>query len=893
MVRRLPNLVLIAMLFTIPTAFGKPARAGELSKGNDTESKIVREQMSPISSPKADTLAEARGRHTIVSRASVSDSTSPGQNFVLKGTFLRRSPLRDYIANVGLQPGLFQLDGNLYVRGSTPEQNSFLVNGVNVTNLLYGEPGTHITPEAVEGARVYSGGYSAEYGDALGGIISTRLRTGGRKLRATLRLETDNYTGQGKSSLGGYSYGYSDYVATIGGPLVTNKIRFFVAAENEFYRDPGILSGTTATPLFWSGLGYISLATDPQVTLAHPDYFLSDTLNLNCPGGNRIGGQFNNYTYTGTLLFDLGKLKLEAAGSYSYAFSQDEAGIEDMFDTERLPVNRHQGGFGTLTLTHFLSPETYYQLGVTYFRSLDQTGLDPALLTDFADYGSPASNPPLNNGSSFLVSSPWTIFGSPEKGGVTVYQPGTLLATNPTLNSQTSIGTRLDFSTTVDKNRLTIGGEYTYSTIRHFATNVPTVFYSIINDNSLNDLQKETSLLQYTRNYGYDAFGHAINSDIAVGPTRITLGPPHPVIGAVYIRDEIALPDVSLDIGLRYDYFNLDSWTFERGITAIRIDSFTVFSSNSIANMAPTTQLSPRLAFSFRAGDKTTISARYGRFIQEPALAQVYFGMGIPNPLTDTLNYGLRPERSTLYEVSLSQAISENASINITGFYKEMTDLIQVDLLAPWPISHFSFPTLVNRRSATSEGLEVTVMLRRTRRVEGEMNFTFSNAKYSPASWGNISVDYRFEEGDGGPILERSGVDLLLQYVSGYPYSVANPAIPAGRTYYQQATPTFSTPGTLELDARIDKTVRAGPVDVMFYIYAINLLNTKEAENVFAQTGNPADNGWLSSAAGEAYAAGMTDPSLYRDLYTSAYLGNNSGNFRRPRQIRFGMEIKY
>ena len=892
MARRITNLVLIAILFTIPTIHSNPAWAGETSKRNDSDGNTVHQHLLPTNCLIADALAGPNAEDTTGSHASIPDSASANQSLLLKGSVLRRSPVRDYIANVALQPGLFQLDGRLYVRGSTPEQNSFLVDGVNVTSLLYGGLGTHITPEAVAETRIYSGGYPAAYGDALGGIISTELRTGGRRLHASLRMDTDNYTGPGHSSLGGYSYGYSDYVATIGGPLVTNKIRFFATAENEFYSDPGIVNGTVVTPLFWSGLNFNGLVANPQFSLAHPNLALSDTLNLKYPGGNHIGGQFNEYTYTGTLLIDLGKLKLEAAGSYSYTFSQGEAGIQDIFDAQRLPVNRHEGGFGTLSLTHILSPETYYRLGVTYYRSLDQTGLDPVLLTDFADYGSPESNPALNGGNSNLLSSPWNIFGSKSEGGLTIRQPGTLLANNPMLYSQTSIETRLDFSTTVNRNRLTIGGEYSYSTIRHFAASSPTVFYSIVNDNSLNYLQKETSLLQYTRNYGYDAFGNAINNDIMVGPNIITLGPPHPVIGAVSIRDHIDLPDVSLDIGLRYDYLNPDSWTFNDGIMTTQVDSFTVFTSKSITNTAPTGQVSPRLAFSFRAGDRTTVFARYGRFIQEPPLAMAYSDVGFRNNFTDTLNYGLKPVRSTLYEAGFSQAISRNASVSITGFYKEMTDLIQVDLLEPappWP----QIPTLVNRGSATTEGLEVTVKLRRTKRVEGEMNFTFSNSEYSPSTWGNISVDYRFKEGDGGAILERSGVDLLLQYIGGYPYVVANPTIPAGLTYRLDPSPSFTTPSILELDARIDKTVRAGPVNVMFYIYAINLLNTKEAENVFPQTDNPADNGWLSSAAGQAYAQAMTDPALYESVYTSAYLGNNSGNFRRSRQIRFGIEFQY
>ena len=265
------------------------------------------------------------------------------------------------------------------------------MDGTNVADILSGGMGVRITPDAVKEIRVLTGGYPAEDGGAIGGIVSTELQTGGKNLNASLRMETDNFTQQGKSFLGGYSYGYSDYVATLSGPLVTNMVRFFVSAENEFYRDPGIVGGTTVTPIYWNGLSYTGLVTEPQFTMAYPNSMLSDTLNLNYPGGNHVGGQFNDYSYTGTLLFDLGSTRIQTAGSYSYTFSQDEAGIEDIFDTQKLPVNKYQNGFGNIRLTNYFSPQTFFDLNLNYWRSFEQSGLDPKLLTNFTNYGSPES----------------------------------------------------------------------------------------------------------------------------------------------------------------------------------------------------------------------------------------------------------------------------------------------------------------------------------------------------------------------------------------------------------------------------------------------------------------------------------------------------------------------
>ena len=272
-----------------------------------------------------------------------------------------------------------------------------------------------ISPDAVDQIEVQTGGYPAEFGGANGGIVSTQLRTGGEKMKLSVRAESDDYTSQGKKALGGYSYGYSDYVGSVSGPIVSDKVRFFGTAENQFYRDPGSFvaasqSGQNATtgagtnfgyasPRFWSGFNYSGLIAAPQFTAAHPNTAISDTLNLNYQPGNLEGGQLDQYSYTGTLLFDLGNIQLRTSGAYSDVFSQDPAGIANILNLDRLPVNKYQNGFGNVKLTQFFNPKTYYELNVNYFRNYYKTGWDPALQGDFAAYGDTISNPTFHGGS--------------------------------------------------------------------------------------------------------------------------------------------------------------------------------------------------------------------------------------------------------------------------------------------------------------------------------------------------------------------------------------------------------------------------------------------------------------------------------------------------------------
>jgi outer membrane receptor protein involved in Fe transport len=883
----------------------------------------------------------------IVAQRPLIEKSATNETRIINSEFLSALPIRDVTQAAAMQPGVVLRNNLVYIRGSRPDATGFTIDGVNVTDIYSGGSGVQLPQDAIEQVQVQTGGYPAEYGGANGGLISTQLRTGGDRLRLSLQAETDNYTKQGKEALGGYSYGYSDYVGTISTPVVSDKVRFFGAVENTFYRDPGNFTAAsdnglgvdanTAVPRFWNGINFSQLVTDPQFTLAHPGAALSDTLNLNYPGGNRIGGQLDRYSYTGTLLFDLGDIQVRTAGSYSDVYSQNTASITNMFDTRRLPINKYQNGFGNLKFTQFLTPKTYYELNLNYYRNFNQTGLDPKLLTNFAAYGDTsagASNPSLNGGQTNLINAPWNIFGPTSGGGLSINQPGTLLATTPAITSETSVGARLDFSTTTDKNALKFGGEYTYYTIRHFAPSRITGIYGIMQNSSLTLSQKEAALRTggYD-NYGYDILGNPINSDIKVGPNIVDFGPPHPVNGAVYVQDLISLADINLNVGLRYDYINPDSWAFVNPKSITFVDSLGVVATSSLKKTPVSQQVSPRIGVSFPVSDKTVFHAQYGKFIQEAELIDSYAGMGLIDNIVSGGNYfqapvgyGLKPERTTQYELGFSQQIGENASFDITAFYKDITDQVQFRLILPQAgAQNRSYYTLVNGDFSTSKGVEFRITLRRTDRIQAQINYTFGSAEgtgsasnssagsasdqhgytanipfptsFSQENTGSINLDYRFVKGDGGPILERSGVNLLMQFGSGYPYTLETISqTNLGDARFQVPLEPIgysTTPWTFDVDLRIDKTVTIASLDAMFYIYVQNILNAQNADNVFIRTGDPANDGWLGTTQGQAYAANQSNPALYQNLYNAAFLGMNANNYMPPRQIRFGVKIDY
>ena len=94
--------------------------------------------------------------------------------------------IRNYADILRLQPGV-QPDtaatqgraAPLAIYGSTSIENLYLVDGVNTNDVKQSFQGTILPPEAIEEVEVKTGGYGAEYGHAVGGIINAVTRSGG------------------------------------------------------------------------------------------------------------------------------------------------------------------------------------------------------------------------------------------------------------------------------------------------------------------------------------------------------------------------------------------------------------------------------------------------------------------------------------------------------------------------------------------------------------------------------------------------------------------------------------------------------------------------------------------------------------------------------------------
>jgi len=861
---------------------------------------------------------------------------------IIDNEFFEKLPERGVDAAVALQPGVVVENQNIYIRGGRLDETGFQVSGVPVNDVLFGGRGAVVSAEALEQTQVQAGGYNAEYGGANAGIISSQFRTGTAEgWKASFIGETDNFAGQGSKALGTYSYGYSDYTATFGGPLYGKELRFFGSVENTFYRDPGT-NAITPSPTVWDGFSFSGQPTGSIITPSHRTPQI-DSLNLVYQPGNLYGGLSNMYNFSTTLLYDGGQFQVRGAGSYSTQTSQDPAGVAEMFDSFRDPLHIRNNGLANLKFTHTVSSKTFYEVNVNYYNNY-QVDEDPVLKGNIDAYYDSAASAAYGYAfkSAYVPLDPWSIYnGAPE--GFTIFQPGT-----PIMGSTTGFGTaynkvsqigwggRADVTSQYELHELKAGFEYERYEVRRFSPG--------LNDRAKYWDEYKSGQITYNDlvvglrnsgggmdNYGYDVFGNPLDNDVLSGTDVTDYGPRHPEFGAFYLQDKIEFSDLTVNAGLRFDYINSDGKTLRNPNNILFNDSLNLISSSNLDQTPITRQVSPRIGFSFPVTDRTVFHAQFGKYIQQSRLRDAYLGIGRSSNILkggffvqNVSGYGLEPERTTQYELGFSQQISDRAAFDATAFYKDIMNQIQWALIVPAAgATQGTYPAFVNGDFATSEGLEATLTLRRTQRIQAQLNYTFSSAKstgtnstslagaayvsgfipkyifnstFNQTHRGSILFDYRFGRGDGGPVLERLGLNLLGSFNSGHNFTLEQIPTASGINDPRDRVPLeeiggSTTPWFFQLDGRLDKSVQFSQLDVNFYIYVQNILGTDNAVNVFPRTGDPRDDGWLSTPNG------IADQTIfganYPDVYRGVVLGGNSLNFGPPRQIRFGIKIDY
>jgi hypothetical protein len=199
--------------------------------------------------------AAAQQTYVITGKAPTVDIGSARINTTFDQEFTQNLALNpDYGSVINRAPGVFvDGSGNSSIGGATGLENQYIVNGLNVTGLRFGNleagqsslaGGTNLPTEFLQQIDVNAGGYQAEFGGALGGVINTVLKSGTNEFHGKVWTSWAPYwlsadpkvvTQLGSSIAGVRRPDFDSRIGfEVGGPLIKDKLFFWAGFAPQF-----------------------------------------------------------------------------------------------------------------------------------------------------------------------------------------------------------------------------------------------------------------------------------------------------------------------------------------------------------------------------------------------------------------------------------------------------------------------------------------------------------------------------------------------------------------------------------------------------------------------------------------------------------------------------------
>jgi len=883
---------------------------------------------------------------------------------------IKNLPLRGVGAAVALQPGIVSVNNNIFIRGGRENSTGFFLEGASTRDRmgdgatsLGGDNPVNVIPEALEEFQVQAGGFNAEFGGASAGIVRQTLKSGGSQYHATFQFETDDVAGDpGKTFLDTPSFGYREFTATLGGPVPgLKKLRFFAAAQRRLFDDrigrfnKGFNFQHSDTPDFANNRFPLILSTNRDPAIEEQIQRTGITLTDN----NVPNASSEEWIGNGTLVYDAKPFIFRLGGSFSWRRQDEVVGdFSEMLLNDRTEQQELSTALINFKVTHLLSSKSFYEVNFNYFDRREFR-YDPVFKNNFfALFDSIASA--AKGIDFFSLTNPWRGGTQPmDIYGFDFEAPNSPVRSATTKRKRNYVGGTFNFTTQLPQHEVKFGASFERWTARNFQysalgarnaltgarTNPDNFRRAVAGDLNAQRAYAVTVGTSARFTYGYDVFGNEIDRGGVDGARN-------PQYFSAYLQDKFEANDIVINAGVRVDVIDNDDFTFVDPSNPPWDRTNRGLFEDQIKEESADVEFSPRLGLAFPVTDRTVFHMQYGRFVQAPRLTDIYNGStwydaiftGGTSFQTNVTGFGLDPEITTQYEMGFNQQFSDNAAFDITTFYKNIKDQIQLRRVTADATSQSGdYNILQNGDFSTTAGVEMSMTLRRTSRLAAQVNYTFSRAlgtgsvpssaiasiellselptvisplDFHRAQTGSFNLDYRYGRGDGGPLLEQLGANFLFTFRSGHPYTLAEGDLgqqdaslggqitdPRSRRPLENINAS-TTPWNFQLDIRLDKTVNFGKFSTNFYVYVQNATNKKNVINVFNRTGNAFNDGFLDDTAlsasviqGQSDLAQQNglDPSTgalaYEALYRAINLSGNALNFRQDDSNRAGLEV--
>ncbi|MDP1675726.1 MAG: TonB-dependent receptor [Bacteroidota bacterium] len=860
------------------------------------------------------------------------DQTNPVASITAEN--MQSLPVTTISEVIGLQAGVVTSDdGALHVRGGRSNEIAFTLNGISVNDPYNNLSSIGVATNAVQEVTVSTGTFSAEYGNALSGIVNYVTKEGGSKNSGSVKVLTGDYyskrtdvfphidkfqplnNGRVEATLGGptlldeLSFYLSGVYDRTNGYLYGNRIynpKDMFVTRDEFTKRYPYLNLDGSPHMDPTNAGFPYYANDSRLGSNGSPYFFNplgsqvyyqregDSLapkfdRIGKPGGDSALVPLNtsqSYNIQGNLLFRLSStMRLKYEFVYDNGKSQSTSYYGYRFNPDGRPTSYSNGIVQALDWTHTISNSMFYTVKASYNSSHDKTYTyedihDPRYLPEFYQTSLPIVG--------FLTGG--TSLGRSFR------------------NSQ-AIGTKIDLQAQLfDVHEVKMGAELRMHTI-------DVESYTLQFDYQLNDSTR-TILRDFQQLYNNDALKYSAKvPDVNSGYVSYTKKPTQ---FSLYLQDKIELEkSFILNAGVRYEYFDPGA-RYNPNLSEAISARDTSFLVRDLKKASIKHSISPRLSIAYPITDQGVIRFSYGHFYQLGNLSSLYtntnFRVAGSQPVFG--NADVKPQRSVQYEIGLQQGLTPDLRLEVVGFYKDVRDYIftQIVVTAKGDVR---YNVLTNLDYANSRGLTVSLFQRRApgSLFSSSIDYTFSVAEgnrteprddffYSEKSGKSVETFLVPLSFDRTHTLTSSmnlsepdnfSVGTIIRMQSGSPYTASIPA--SLSTQISNFIQNSSTkPFQWTVDLKFEKYFSFGGFRYSVFLHVDNLFDLQNEIDVYSNSGKALYNANLVANPSEfsqiRQRINRGDVGLIPLSAVDGYF-NDPQNVSRPRLTRFGVSILF
>lgn len=786
---------------------------------------------------------------------------------------------------IKLQAGVVQSDdGTLHVRGGRSNEVAYQINGLSINDPYGNSRAVGVATNAVQEVSVSTGTFSAEFGNALSGVVNYVTKEGGDKYTFSLRSYTGEYISPNNDVFRNIDdidpFNRKRVEATAGGQVpFLNSTKFFISG---IYEDSkGLYYGKR---LYNPSDSYLTAEAFKSDDSRHgsadaPYYFNPYSRNSNGlpTGDGKIvamdpSQSWNIQANISHSFSSLVKLKYEAVLDNSEYKNFDRSFL---FNPDGNGTNFSRGIIQSIDFTHTLSNTTFYTFKASYSWNqfkyyLYENENDPRYLPDF-----------------YLKTLAPTLYYS---GGTDNFRSD---RETKTYTFKGDIVSQL-----FNSHEVKAGVELRLHNLRREA-------YSLTFLNDIGTPLSASDLLYGTVNkitigkiYSVDNFDKS--------PTQFS----------AYIQDKIELAKtLILNAGLRYEYFDPAS-DYNSNLSKNLDAKKSGILNDYIVPAEPKHMFSPRLSVSYPITDQGVIRFSYGHFYQIGSLSSLYRNdIRLVNNISTNARFGnpnVNPEKSIQYEIGLQQQLTEDFKFDLTGFYKDVRDYIFTQTV--FTLNAREYRVLTNLAYANVKGMTLSFIKRQSpgsifsatldytfqvaegNRTEPEEDLFFSEAAGKQTETYLVPLDFDRSHLINGTITFSeprnwaAGIVYTLQ--TGTPYTPVLPVTLSTITYEQTSA---NKPFQWNVDLKFEKFFKIEPFDFSVFVQVKNLFDTQNERYVWANSGEALKNAEEKLTAIQ-FADIRRRIEKHEGLFDISYIDNYYKREERlsvPREVRLGFSFYF